>query len=93
MLLGLADIEHLALGVDHAIDAGRRRRVLDRARNRGAAGAERAGRLLVELELGQAQFLVLLAEVAGRIDIGLGAVVGAVHGGQIIARRARRHSK
>ena len=42
-VLGLADIEHLAFGVDHAVDAGPGWRVLDGARNRGAAGGERAG--------------------------------------------------
>ena len=44
-VLRLADVEHLALRIDHAIDAGRRGRVLDRARDRGAAGRQRAGPL------------------------------------------------
>ena len=41
-VLGLADIEHLARGIEHAIDAGRRRRELGVAQQRRAAGRERA---------------------------------------------------
>ena len=58
--LGLADIEHLALVADHAIDAGAGGRVLDRARDRGAAGGERAGRRFGQFQFGQRGFVVLL---------------------------------
>ena len=42
-VLGLADIEHRAVRIDHAIDARRRRRVLDVPQDRGAAGRQRTG--------------------------------------------------
>ena len=76
----LADIEHLALVVDHAVDAGRRRRVLDEARDRGTAGGERAGRQLVEIEIGQRGFLFVFTKLAGRIDV----LFRADHGEKIV---------
>ena len=42
-VLGLADIEHVAVRIDHAVDAGRGRRVLGVAQDGGAAGGERPG--------------------------------------------------
>ena len=65
----LADIEHVALRVDHAIDAGRWRRVLDGARDRGAAGGQRTGRRFRLLQLGQRLLVVLFAQVAFRVDV------------------------
>ena len=67
--LGLADIEHLALGVDHAIDAGRGRRELEEAHDGRAPGGQRAGRRVLQLELGQRLLLVVLGEVALRVDV------------------------
>ena len=88
-VLRLADVEHVALGVDHAIDAGRRRRVLDRARDRGAAGGERAGRCLCRLQLGQCLLVVLLAEFARRVDV----FGRAVHGIRAVDIGNRRLAK
>ena len=88
-VLRLADVEHVALGVDHAIDAGRRRRVLDRARDRGAAGGERAGRASVRLQLGQCLLVVLLAEFARRVDV----FGRAVHGIRAVDIGNRRLAK
>ena len=46
-VLGLADIEHVAAAIDHAINAGPRRRELGTLNDRGAAGGERTP-LLIE---------------------------------------------
>ena len=72
-ILCLADVEHLAGRIEHAIDAGRRRRELGVAQQCGASGPDRAGRFDdVELQLfavGQRLLLVVLDELAGRINV------------------------
>ena len=92
-VLGLADVEDVALGVEHAVDAGRLRRDSGKARDRRAAGGERAGRRLLAFELRQRALLVLaqvfLAQVlAGRIDVFL--AVHSCPAGQIRCRNIRR---
>ncbi len=87
-VLGFADVEHLALGVDHAVDAGRRRRMLDGTRDRRPAGGQRAGRLLVEIQFRQRGFLFVVAKLAGRIDV----FGRAVHGEQILLFIETRYS-
>ena len=88
-VLGLADVEHVAVGVDHAVDAGRGRRELGVARDRGAAGGERRGRR-GEVDRAscsssrQALLLVLLDELGGRVDV----LFRAVHAAKV---RIRRH--
>ncbi len=48
--LGLADIEHVAGGIDHAIDAGRHRSVFRITLDRRAAGRERLRGAFAQLE-------------------------------------------
>src|SRR6185503_16172490 len=84
-VLGLADIEHLALAVDHAIDAGRGGRELEVARDGGTAGRQRARRRLVQLQIGQRRLFVVLAKVfARRVDV----FFRAAHGRQDNTRAA-----
>src|SRR5262249_53525848 len=88
-VLGLADIEHVALGVDHAIDAGRGRRELGITRDHRAAHSERAGggEVEVRFRLGQRLLLVLLEEFARGIDV----VLRAVHAAKVRRWRGRGH--
>ena len=81
-VLGLADIEHVALRIDHAIDAGRRRRVAGMIDDRVAAGSERDGDFGNGLLFGlrQSLIVVLLDEIDLGLDVGLGAVVAVVLG-------------
>ena len=74
-VLGLADIEHVAAAIDHAIDAGPRRRLFDGVDDGVAAGGERTRRLVVELDcrglvgFRQRLFVVLLDEIGLRRDV------------------------
>ncbi len=88
-VLGLADVEHVALGIDHAIDAGRGRRELGVTRDHRAADGERAdgGEVEVLFRLGQRLLLVLLEEFARGIDV----VLAAVHAAKVRRRRGRGH--
>ena len=67
-VLGLADIKHVAAAIDHAIDAGPRRRLFDGVDDGVAAGGERTRRLL-DLDcrglvrFRQRFFVVLLDEI------------------------------
>jgi hypothetical protein len=77
-VLRLADIKHLAGGIEHPIDPGRRRREPGVTHQRGAA--RRQWRLALDIEgrlvrFGQRLVLVFFDEFAGRIDI----LVSAAH--------------
>jgi hypothetical protein len=76
--LGLADIKHLAFRIDHAIDAGAGRGMLDGARDRGPAVGQGAGLGFgfAEIELGQRRRIVVFAQFAGRVDVFLAAAHG-----------------
>ena len=78
--LGLADIEHLAFGVDHAIDARAGRRMLDGPHDRRAAAGQGTGGRLIQVEFRQRRFVVFaqffLAELACRIDVFFAAAHG-----------------
>jgi hypothetical protein len=72
-VLRLADVEHLAGRVEHAVDAGRRRRELGVPQQHGAAARQRR-RSVADLELrlvavGQRLLFVVLDEFACRIDV------------------------
>jgi hypothetical protein len=71
--LGLADVEDLALGVEHAIDAGAGRGVLRISLDRRHAARQRAGRCVL-VDRGQARFLLVLLEVELRLNVGFGVV-------------------
>ena len=69
--LGLADVEHVALGTEHAIDAGAVRRVLDGAQDHGTARGERslADRFVVFGCVRQPRLVLFLGRRRRRIDI------------------------
>jgi hypothetical protein len=76
-VLGLADVEHLAIAIDHAVDARRGRRQLGMVGDDGTADGERprAGREVDRaLLLRQRLLLVVLDELGARIDVLLGSV-------------------
>ena len=74
-VLGLADIEHVAARIDHAIDAGPRRRLLDGVDDGVAAGGERTGSRRIELEcrslvgFRQRRLVILLDEIGLGLDV------------------------
>ena len=74
-VLGLADIEHVAAAIDHAIDPGPRRRLFDGVDDGVAAGGERTRRLLVArdcrglVRFRQRLFVVVLDEIRLRRDV------------------------
>jgi len=90
-VLGLADVEDVAVGIDHAVDAGRRRRQLGMAGNGGSPGGERTRRRQTDrplpLGIGQRRFLVLLDEFGGRVDVFL----PSVHAGKVSRGGCRGH--
>ena len=72
-VLGLADIEHVVGSVQHAVDAGRGRRELDRVFDRAVSDRERAlGDRLggVFGKLRQPSLFVLLGRRRRRVDVG-----------------------
>ena len=79
----LADVENLAIGRDHAIDAGSERRVAPEAADDGGALTHRSGRGLVvaEIETGQIEgFGVaggLIVQFGGGREIGVRRADGA----------------
>ena len=74
-VLGFADIEHVAAAIDHAIDAGPRRRLFDGVDDGVAAGGERTRLLLVALDcrglvrVRQRRLVVLFDEIRLRRDV------------------------
>src|SRR5262249_37169000 len=87
--LGLSDIEHLAAGADHAVDAGAARRELGVTRDHGAPGAERARRELRRIArllggLGQRRLVLL---VIGKVELRLDVLLWVVHGLSEVVRR------
>ena len=75
-VLGLADIEHVAAAIDHAIDAGPRRRLFDGVDDGVAAGGERTRLLLLValdrrglVSFRQRLFVVVLDEIGLRRDV------------------------
>src|SRR5262249_34667176 len=89
----LADIEHLAGGADHAVDAGAVRRELGVARDHGAPCPERARRELLALagllrRVGQRRLVLLLV---GEVELGLDVLLGVVHG--LRSRAPRRQTQ
>ena len=70
--LSLADVEHVAIPVDHAIDAGATGRGLGMAHDDGTASRKQPGRsreIDPQIGLGQALLLVLFDELGRRIDV------------------------
>ena len=93
-VLRLADVEHLAGRIEHAIDAGRRRRELGMTQQRGAAARERRRSFAIDVELqfvavGQRLLLVVLDEFARRIDV----FVATGHAGSLSLRWMRRRMR
>jgi len=90
-VLGFADVEHVPIAIDHAVDAGRCGRELGIAHDRRVSGGERAGGREIEralrLRLGQCRLLVLLDELGRGIDI----VLRSVHGANVSGGRACGH--
>ena len=91
--LRLADVEHLALPIDHPVDAGTFRGELGVALDRRDAGRERAlRRLLLERRQTEPLFDLVLGEVDVRVDLGLFASSSGVvrqHGRKIGIRRRK----
>ncbi len=87
--LRLADVEHLAFRIDHAVDAGRRRGMLGGALDRRRPTRKRTGRRLDVLDRRQADLVLdfVVEEVDVGLDIGLGVV--RQHGRKIGIRRPR----
>ncbi|MEY9407157.1 hypothetical protein ABH989_001623 [Bradyrhizobium ottawaense] len=92
-VLGLADIEHVGIRIEHAIDAGRGRGEPDRALDRLMAGRQRAfadGAALFQ-DIGQPRIVLVIAAAGGGIEIrrrlGWDVRRGAKHGfGRAVVR-------
>jgi hypothetical protein len=79
-VLGFADIKHVPLRIDHAVDARSRGSHLREPQDRSAPGCKRTGGHAFKLDFRQGRFLVFLAKFACRIDV----FIDAVHGYKIM---------
>ena len=89
-VLRLADIEHVTLAIDHAVDAGRGRRVLGMTRDDCPAHRQRPGasrKVDRRFLFGQCLLVVLFDELGGGIDV----VFRAVHAAKVRTRHGLGH--
>ena len=94
-VLGLADIEHVGIGAEHAIDAGRGGREPDRALDRLVTGRQRlfADRAALFQNVRQPRIVLVIAARGGGIEVGRRRLARCLLGRGIGGRDTRRFAR